>query len=62
VPVLAAYWAVDQNGGERRASAAAEADFSAINLAEAVDICISSLPSAETSGTETSASSVQAAL
>jgi hypothetical protein len=62
VPVLAAFWAVDQNGGEKRASAAAEADFSAINLAEAVDICVSSLPSAQASGTEASASPAQTAL
>jgi hypothetical protein len=62
VPVLAGYWAVDQNGGEKPASAAAEADFSAVNLAEAVDICVSSLASVQASRTETSASSGQPAL
>lgn len=51
VPVLAGYWAVDQNGGEKSASAAVEADFSAINLAEAVEICVSSVPSATTEET-----------
>jgi len=48
VPVLAGYWTDDRNGGERSVSAGAEADFSASNLAEAVDICVSSVPSAMT--------------
>ncbi|MDF2118968.1 AI-2E family transporter [Roseiarcaceae bacterium H3SJ34-1] len=45
VPVLAGYWTVDENGVQRSPSAAAEADFSAISLAEAVDICVSNLSS-----------------
>jgi predicted PurR-regulated permease PerM len=55
VPVLAGYWAVDPNAGEKSASAAAEADFAAINLAEAVDVCVSSLTSAQAAGTKASA-------
>jgi hypothetical protein len=55
VPVLAGYWAVDPDGGEKSASAAAEADFAAINLAEAVDVCVSSLTSAQAAGTKASA-------
>jgi hypothetical protein len=58
VPVLAGYWTADQNSREKSASAAAEADFAAINLAEAVDVCVSSLPL--TSAPETTVSSISA--